>query len=202
MSHTNESWHIWMSHGTYEWVMSHVWGMSHNSFMSHTNESCHVWTNQVQNLIESCKTWKNDLSCVKYTASHLLTLQHTATHCNSLQHMNKWCLMCEIRCFTFFHVATHCNTLHHTATRCNSLQHMNKLCLACEIRCFSLFHVATRCNTLQHTATHCTDKWNQPFSHKSTHMWIRWFSECHVGSVLQYVTACCNVLQCVAGVNR
>jgi len=47
----NESWHIWMSHGTYEWVMVHmneswhIW-MSHGTYewvMAHTNESWHIW---------------------------------------------------------------------------------------------------------------------------------------------------------------
>ena len=31
----NESWHIWMSHGTYEWVMAHL------------NESWHIWMSYV-----------------------------------------------------------------------------------------------------------------------------------------------------------
>ena len=47
----NESWHIWMSHGTYEWVMAytneswHIW-MSHGTYewvMAHMNESLHIW---------------------------------------------------------------------------------------------------------------------------------------------------------------
>jgi len=35
MSHLNESCHIWMTHVTYEWVMSHM------------NESCHIWVSHV-----------------------------------------------------------------------------------------------------------------------------------------------------------
>ena len=51
MSHMNESCHIWMSHGTYEWIMVHVneswhtW-MSHGTYkwvMSHMNELWHIW---------------------------------------------------------------------------------------------------------------------------------------------------------------
>ena len=52
MSHMNKSCHIWTSHVTYEWVMSHmneschIW-MSHVTYewvMSHMNKSCHIWT--------------------------------------------------------------------------------------------------------------------------------------------------------------
>ena len=52
MSYMNESCHICMSHTTYEWVMSimnescHIW-MSHTTYewvMSHMNESCHIST--------------------------------------------------------------------------------------------------------------------------------------------------------------
>ena len=140
---------------------------------SFVNAATHC--NTLQHTATHCNTWINDVSCVKYAALHFFTLQHTATHCITLQH-----------------AATHCNTWINYVSRVKyAVSH-----------CFTLQHVATHCNTLQRTATNCTDKWNQPFSHKSTHMWIRWFSECHVGSVLQYVTACCNVLQCVAGVNR
>jgi len=35
VTHMNESCHIWMSHVTYEWVMSHM------------NESCHIWMSHV-----------------------------------------------------------------------------------------------------------------------------------------------------------
>jgi len=47
----NESFHICMSHGIYEWVMSHmneschIW-MSHVTYewvMAHMNETCHIW---------------------------------------------------------------------------------------------------------------------------------------------------------------
>ena len=31
MSHTNESCHIWMSHVTYEWVISHIYTPTYNS---------------------------------------------------------------------------------------------------------------------------------------------------------------------------
>jgi len=54
MAHMNESWHIWMSHVAYEWVMAHIFEitditiphwMSHVAYewvMSHMNESCHI----------------------------------------------------------------------------------------------------------------------------------------------------------------
>jgi len=55
MSHMNESCHVWMSHVKYGWVMSrmnescHVW-ISHVTYgwvMSRLNESCHVWISHV-----------------------------------------------------------------------------------------------------------------------------------------------------------
>jgi len=70
-SDVNESWHIWMSHVTYEWVMSrmnepcHVW-MSHATskwVMSRMNESCHIWMSHVtyewvmSRMNESCHIW-------------------------------------------------------------------------------------------------------------------------------------------------
>ena len=50
MAHMNESWHIWMSRGTYEWVMTQLNEscyicMSHVTYewdMSLINESCHL----------------------------------------------------------------------------------------------------------------------------------------------------------------
>jgi len=52
---TARSWHIWMSHFTYEWVMSHmieschIWmgHVTHEWVMSHINESCHIWMSRV-----------------------------------------------------------------------------------------------------------------------------------------------------------
>ena len=73
---TNESWHIWMNHGTYEWVMSHtnesiLWICRHQ-WMTHTtgmNESCHLWVshgtdesvipmNMQTSMHESCHTYE------------------------------------------------------------------------------------------------------------------------------------------------
>ena len=50
----------WMSHVTYERVMSHIW----TSHVTHMNESCHThervmshtWTSHVTHIIESCHT--------------------------------------------------------------------------------------------------------------------------------------------------
>jgi len=42
----NESWHIWMSHGTYEWAMSHI------------NESLHIWMEHTCTLLPHLKTHK------------------------------------------------------------------------------------------------------------------------------------------------
>jgi len=60
MSHVNESCHMWMSHVTCEWVMSymnesrHIW-MSHVTYgwvMSHMYESCHVCISHVTYLLD------------------------------------------------------------------------------------------------------------------------------------------------------
>jgi len=68
MSHMNESCLIWVSHVTYEWVMSHmnesclIW-MSHVSYewvMSHMNESCLIWMCQVT-VNESCPTYMSTI---------------------------------------------------------------------------------------------------------------------------------------------
>jgi len=55
--------HVWMSHMTYEWVMS--WKVlssrrahTHEWVMSHMNESCHIWMNHVTHMNESCHPYE------------------------------------------------------------------------------------------------------------------------------------------------
>jgi len=45
MSHVNESCHMWMSHVTYEWVVSHM------------KESCHIWRSRVRHMLHVTCEW-------------------------------------------------------------------------------------------------------------------------------------------------
>jgi len=74
--YTNESCHTWMSHVTYEWVLSHmnescrIW-MSHVTFgwvISHMNELCHIW-------ISHCK-------CLQWNTSSSTRLVYTNESCH------------------------------------------------------------------------------------------------------------------------
>ena len=105
----NESCHIWMSHVTYEQVMSqtnescHSW-MSHlvtkkpyphqtshvtyESVMSHMNESCHIWMSRVtyewvvSRINESCH------ACTGHVTYHMLRAWWC---CSSVSHViRKW----------------------------------------------------------------------------------------------------------------
>jgi len=66
MSHMNESCHIQMSHVTYEWVMSTCYsGMSHFTYewvMSHVNEACHVWICYVTRM-NACDMTHSHMTC-------------------------------------------------------------------------------------------------------------------------------------------
>jgi len=124
VTHMTELWHtyewvvahIWMSHGTKEWVMAHMW-MSHGTHMNeswHTYEwvMAHIWMRHVTRINESCvfERQLKMLTLIQHTATYRNTLQHTATHCNILQH-----------------TATYCNTLQHTATHCNTLHYRTSI---------------------------------------------------------------------------
>jgi len=103
MSHMNESCHAWMSHVTYEWVMSrmnescHIWESrrTHAWVMSHRNEpyhkhSTHAHDNSISKqspsecaesvqitrvyVDESCQTYKSD----------------NATHIKQTCHIHEW----------------------------------------------------------------------------------------------------------------
>jgi len=43
MAHLNESWHIWMSHGTSEWVMAQIIYMCHDSLIWAMTHSFMLW---------------------------------------------------------------------------------------------------------------------------------------------------------------
>jgi len=90
----NESCYIWMSHVSYEWVMSHMshvthaeglqWcgtpscTMSHVTYewvMSHMNESCHIW-----------------MSHVPYEG----VMSHTQRACNGMGHLPAQWVVCRM----------------------------------------------------------------------------------------------------------
>jgi len=87
----NESCHIWMSHVTYKWVMSHIMSIhwwrwpspsrshvTHDWVMSHMNESCHTWMSHVT--YEWVKTHTNE--------SRHIWMSHVTYHCVNLQWMS------------------------------------------------------------------------------------------------------------------
>ena len=122
---TNESWHMWMSHITYEWVIAHIIESCHlwMSHGIHRNEPFHIWMNHVTCvwLWLSVSAYSNSNRQHIWDMTHsYMTLQQTAIDYNELQHN-----------------ATHCNTLQHTATHCNTLQHTethwNTLDDTCEV---------------------------------------------------------------------
>jgi len=84
MSHMNESCHIWMSHvnesslecHTYEWVISHIW----TSHVTHVNESCHIWTSHVTHVNESCHIWTSHVSNVVHMNESCQTCERVVSH--------------------------------------------------------------------------------------------------------------------------
>ena len=92
----NESRPTWISHVTYEWIMSrmnewrHVW-MSHVTYewvTSHMNESCHTWMSQVTH------TWICQITC-EWVTSHMNESRHVwmshVTYEWVMSHMNDSC---------------------------------------------------------------------------------------------------------------
>jgi len=83
--------HIWMSHVTYECVMSHV-RMSHVTYewvMSHMNESCHIWMSRVRyewvmsHMNASFHVW---MSHVMY--EWVMSRMNESCYIRNLTHMN------------------------------------------------------------------------------------------------------------------
>ena len=78
----NESCHIWMSHVTYEWVMSHM------------NESCHIWTSHVpfewvmSQMNESCHIWTSHVT-YEWVMSHMNESRH-GTYDEVASFMKEW----------------------------------------------------------------------------------------------------------------
>ena len=121
----NESYHTWLSHVTYEWVMSRIYTDLHFGWQQHTATQC-----------KHCNT-------LQHTATHCITLQYAAIHCNihtlwlttkTDPHINEsWHMWTShvtyewdmSRIYTDLpfggqqHTASHCNTLQHAAIHCN-----------------------------------------------------------------------------------
>ena len=115
----NESFLIWMSHVSYEWVikscliwMSHVsyeWVTSHIQWVtSHMKHRCPIYTQYATD---------------KQTTASVLHLFIREWRCilqlsSKMQQTIVCYLACEFVCL--------CNTLQHTATHCNTLQHVGR----------------------------------------------------------------------------
>jgi len=104
MSHRNESCHIWASHVTYEWVMSHMNESclhlcltSTSHAISHVSKSCHIWMSHVtyewvmSHMNESCHIWMTRVS-YEWVMSHMnescLLLCLTSTS-HAISHVSK-----------------------------------------------------------------------------------------------------------------
>jgi len=61
LAHMNETWHIWMSHGTYVWVMS---PKAKDTIMQRCKNLTHVCSN------EACQACSNE-SCHVYASCHV-----------------------------------------------------------------------------------------------------------------------------------
>jgi len=200
----NESCLIWMSHVSYEWVMSHVCSNSlqrteiHKALGHPTFDFCDVHTLQ-QHTATHCNTATTHCNAPKFIktwapnfwflrCTHTATLQHTATtHCNTPKFINAWATQILISRYT--HTATtHCNnTLQHTATHCIVPKFIKDYATQFLIfsmryikeisdRCNTLQRAATHRNTLQHTATHCN-----ALQHTATHCNTLQRTEIHKG---------------------
>ena len=185
--------HIWMSHTTHEWDMSHtnepclVWEW----VMSHMNESCQKWMSHVTHEWAMSRMNESEHAWVRHvthewalsisTATHCNKLQSTATYCNTMQRTYEWDMSHtnEPCPSALQHTATHCNTLQHTVTYCNTLQlqhaHMNETChtrmsLVSLYVCMSIIRMS-----------YVTYAWVMSRMNESCHVWISHVTyECHV----------------------
>jgi len=76
MSHTNESYHVWMSHVIHR-----------NGVTLYRNASCHVWTSHVTHMDESCHVWKRHVTYVANLAPihRLISVRHVTNMDQSCQ---------------------------------------------------------------------------------------------------------------------
>jgi len=143
----NEWWHVWMSHGTYEWVMAHIstsyvtyeWVMalvsiSHATYewvMTYMNESWQIWLGHVTHIDESCHTyewfvshiWINRVTHMN-DSCHTYELVMSHIWMSLVTHMNE-------SCHTYESVMSHIWMIHGTP-RMSYVTHKNESCYTCE----------------------------------------------------------------------
>jgi len=162
-----ESWHIWMSHDTYEWVtsrmnkschiwMSHVtceWAMSHvNESCKHMKESCHIWMSHVtyewamSHMNESCHIWM----------SHV-TYEWAMSHMNESCHI--WMSHVTYE-WVMSHIGESCHIwMSHDAYEW-VMTHMNESC-----------HI-WRSHVTYGWMSHVTHEWVMSHMNESCHIWM------------------------------
>jgi len=126
ISHVKKSYHIWISHVTYESVM-HVTRMHESCHVSDLSRLSHIWISHVTYALAMSYGWVMSLceSVLQHSATHCNTLQYTATYCNTE--------MCTEYLFPYFpsfsvlrlhsHHWNVQHTLRHTAT------HNSEMCI-------------------------------------------------------------------------
>jgi len=169
MSHINESWHIWMSHGTHKWIMAHMnesWHkyMSHGKYewvMAHMNESWHIWVNH--------GTYEGVRALMNSDGS---TLQHTATIAECCRQQ-----LPSVAGNCFFAKKTRQLLKKSNCWKNNCLQHsaivfFGEIWSWIGIGAKRCNHTAPHCTTLQHTETHCNTQKHTATTHLSE-IWLR-----------------------------
>ena len=72
---------MWVSHGTYEWVMAYM------------SESCHIWISHVTYMSESCHIWVSHVTC-EWVVSHMSKscqiYEWVMSHMKISCHIYKW----------------------------------------------------------------------------------------------------------------
>jgi len=196
MAHINESWHIWMNHGTNTWVMEnmneswHIW-MSHGTYewiMAHMKESGHSWIVMVQhcNTLQQLPSVAGNncrvLQAIVFLQKKLgncwkKAIVEKTIACNTRQlfflaRSDPELALVQNDATTLHHTAPHYNTQKHTATHRNTLQQHtlarsdSEMALARQI--------SPSPKTLQHTATtHCNNTLQQHTA--TTHLSEIWF---------------------------
>ena len=123
----NESWHTWMSHGTHEWVMSHMnlcvchtWmcHVTHECVMSHMNVSCHTWMCHVTHTHMCHVTHVNK---VYHAYRSYVTHTHMTCHTHTVQVS---VAVSSIVTVMSHIIATHMNESCHTLLRHTWMSHV------------------------------------------------------------------------------
>jgi len=127
----NESWHTWMSHGTHEWVMSHMnlcvchtWmcHVTHECVMSHMNVSCHTWMCHVTHTHMCHVTHVNK---VYHAYRSYVTHTHMTCHTHTVQVS---VAVSSIVTVMSHIIATHMNESCHILLRHTWMSHVTRYC--------------------------------------------------------------------------